>query len=81
MLTVSTVFYFLLLFFLGFDVMLKGGGNKFYLNKSPELIARSNLTFMTWFGLSDITANVTLFHSKGLNVRIQNDLFIEKDVR
>lgn len=64
-----------------FDVMLKGGGNKFYLNKSPELIARSNLTFMTWFGLSDITANVTLFHSKGLNVRIQNDLFIEKDVR
>lgn len=62
--------------------MLKGGGNKLYLNKSPELIARSNFTFMTWFGLLDVTTDVTLFHSKGLRVRIQNDLFIEtEDVR
>lgn len=62
-----------------FDVILKGSENKFYFNKSPELIARSNFTFMTWFGLSDVTADVTLFHSKGLSVRIQNDLFIEKE--
>lgn len=78
MLTVSIVFYIIFLF-LGFDVILKGSENKFYFNKSPELIARSNFTFMTWFGLSDVTADVTLFHSKGLSVRIQNDLFIEKE--
>lgn len=64
MLTVFIVFYFLFLF-LGFDVMLKRSGNNIYFNKSPELIARSNFTIMTWFGLSDVTTDVTLFHSKG----------------
>lgn len=65
-----------------FDVILKGSESKFHFNKPPELIATSNFTFMTWFGLSDVTADVTLFHSKGLSVRIQNDIFIEKeDVR
>lgn len=58
--------------------MLKGDGDKIYLNKSSEQNADSNFAFTTWFGLSDVSADVTLFHSKGLSVRIQNDIFIEK---
>lgn len=61
-----------------FDVMLKGDGDKIYLNKSSEQNPDSNFAFTTWFGLSDVSADVTLFHSKGLSVRIQNDIFIEK---
>lgn len=61
-----------------FDVMLKKSGTKFYFNKSSEVIAESDFTFMTWFGLSDVLADVTLFHSTGLSVIIQNGIVIAK---
>lgn len=58
--------------------MLKKSGTKFYFNKSSEVIAESDFTFMTWFGLSDVLADVTLFHSTGLSVIIQNGIVIAK---
>ncbi|XP_056008481.1 uncharacterized protein LOC125664654 [Ostrea edulis] len=61
-----------------FDVVFKQHGRRIELKKSSIVGVSLGLTIMAWVKSSDLTMDMTLYHSQSFSVRIQDKILIEK---
>lgn len=58
--------------------MFKRAGDKIEIKKSSQLKSVSGITVMTWIKSTKDDMDMTIFNSKGLGVKLQHKIAIDK---
>nr|XP_022289245.1 sushi, von Willebrand factor type A, EGF and pentraxin domain-containing protein 1-like isoform X2 [Crassostrea virginica] len=61
-----------------FDLTFKRDGDKIEIRKSSKLNSVSGITVMSWIKSTTDDKDMTIFHSKGLSLKLQRNISIEK---
>lgn len=61
-----------------FDLTFKHDGDKIKIRKSSKPKSVSGITLMTWIKSTKDDKDMTIFHSKGLSLKLQHNISVEK---